>query len=36
VHRVTLGTLGVLCQLEAEVPLRGIVGRWQPELFAAS
>jgi hypothetical protein len=36
VHRVTLGTLGVLCQLEAEVPLRGIVGHWQPELFAAS
>jgi predicted unusual protein kinase regulating ubiquinone biosynthesis (AarF/ABC1/UbiB family) len=35
VHRVTLGTLGVLCQLEADVPLRGIVGRWQPELFAA-
>ncbi|GAA4559667.1 ABC1 kinase family protein [Pseudonocardia xishanensis] len=34
VHRVTLGTLGVLCQLEAEVPLREIVGRWQPELFA--
>ena len=34
VHRVTLGTLGVLCQLEADVPLRGIVGRWQPELFA--
>ncbi|MCF7551060.1 MULTISPECIES: AarF/ABC1/UbiB kinase family protein [Pseudonocardia] len=33
VHRVTLGTLGVLCQLEADVPLRGIVGRWQPELF---
>ncbi|WP_098955690.1 AarF/ABC1/UbiB kinase family protein [Pseudonocardia sp. N23] len=33
VHRVTLGTLGVLCQLGAEVPLRGIVGHWQPELF---
>jgi predicted unusual protein kinase regulating ubiquinone biosynthesis (AarF/ABC1/UbiB family) len=35
VHRVTLGTLGVLCQLEADVPLRGIVGHWQPELFEA-
>jgi predicted unusual protein kinase regulating ubiquinone biosynthesis (AarF/ABC1/UbiB family) len=34
VHRVTLGTLGILCQLDAEVGLRGIVGRWQPELFA--
>jgi predicted unusual protein kinase regulating ubiquinone biosynthesis (AarF/ABC1/UbiB family) len=35
VHRVTLGTLGVLCQLEADVPLRSIVGHWQPELFTA-
>jgi len=34
VHRVTLGTLGILCQLGAEVPLRGIVSHWQPELFA--
>ncbi|RTL67956.1 MAG: AarF/ABC1/UbiB kinase family protein [Pseudonocardiaceae bacterium] len=34
VHRVTLGTLGILCQLGAEVPLRGIVAHWQPELFA--
>ncbi|GEL18655.1 ABC1 kinase family protein [Pseudonocardia asaccharolytica] len=34
VHRVTLGTLGILCQLDANVPLRGIVGHWQPELFA--
>ena len=25
VHRVTMGTLGVLCQLDADVPLRGIV-----------
>ena len=30
VHRVTLGTLGVLCQLGAEVGLRAIVQRWQP------
>lgn len=34
VHRVTLGTLGILCQLDADVPLREIVARWQPELFA--
>ncbi|NMH97115.1 AarF/UbiB family protein [Pseudonocardia acidicola] len=33
VHRVTLGTLGVLCQLGADLPLRGIVGHWQPDLF---
>ncbi|MEN3267116.1 AarF/UbiB family protein [Pseudonocardia sp.] len=35
VHRVTMGTLGVLCQLDAEVPLRGIVGHWQPWIFDA-
>ncbi|MFC5992829.1 ABC1 kinase family protein [Pseudonocardia hispaniensis] len=34
VHRVTFGTLGILCQLDADVPLRGIVGTWQPELFS--
>ena len=33
VHRVTMGTLGVLCQLDADVPLRGIVQRWQPSIF---
>jgi predicted unusual protein kinase regulating ubiquinone biosynthesis (AarF/ABC1/UbiB family) len=33
VHRVTMGTLGVLCQLDAEVPLRGIVQHWQPWIF---
>ncbi|MCX6463360.1 MAG: AarF/ABC1/UbiB kinase family protein [Pseudonocardiales bacterium] len=33
VHRVTMGTLGVLCQLDADVPLRGIVARWQPWIF---
>jgi predicted unusual protein kinase regulating ubiquinone biosynthesis (AarF/ABC1/UbiB family) len=36
VHRVTMGTLGVLCQLDAEVPLRSIVGRWQPWIFDGS
>jgi hypothetical protein len=35
VHRVTMGTLGVLCQLDADVPLRGIVGHWQPWIFDA-
>jgi predicted unusual protein kinase regulating ubiquinone biosynthesis (AarF/ABC1/UbiB family) len=33
VHRVTMGTLGVLCQLDADVPLRGIVQHWQPWIF---
>lgn len=33
VHRVTMGTLGVLCQLDADVALRGIVERWQPWIF---
>ncbi|OZM83652.1 AarF/ABC1/UbiB kinase family protein [Pseudonocardia sp. MH-G8] len=35
VHRVTMGTLGVLCQLDADVPLRGIVRHWQPWVFDA-
>lgn len=30
VHRVTLGTIGVLCQLDAEAHYRTIVERWQP------
>lgn len=33
VHRVTMGTLGVLCQLDAEVPLRRTVKYWQPWIF---
>ena len=33
VHRVTMGTLGVLCQLDADVQLRGIVRRWEPSIF---
>jgi len=36
VHRVTMGTLGVLCQLDADVPLRDIVQRWEPWIFDAS
>jgi predicted unusual protein kinase regulating ubiquinone biosynthesis (AarF/ABC1/UbiB family) len=34
IHRVTLGSIGVLCQLEARAPFRSIVERWQPG-FAA-
>ncbi|MGH3827951.1 MAG: ABC1 kinase family protein, partial [Pseudonocardiaceae bacterium] len=29
IHRVTTGTFGVLCQLDATVALRGIAQRWQ-------
>lgn len=36
VHRVTMGTIGVLCQLDADVPLRGIVRHWQPWIFDAN
>ncbi|WP_037069945.1 ABC1 kinase family protein [Pseudonocardia acaciae] len=32
IHRVTFGTLGVMCQLGAEIPIRGIVARWQPTI----
>ncbi|HYN96844.1 MAG TPA: AarF/ABC1/UbiB kinase family protein [Pilimelia sp.] len=34
IHRVTLGSIGVLCQLEARAPYRSIVERWLPG-FAA-
>jgi len=34
IHRVTLGSIGVLCQLDADAPYRGVVERWQPG-FAA-
>ena len=30
IHRVTLGSIGVLCQLEARAPYRGVVERWLP------
>ncbi|MBB5957384.1 putative unusual protein kinase regulating ubiquinone biosynthesis (AarF/ABC1/UbiB family) [Saccharothrix tamanrassetensis] len=30
IHRVTLGATGILCQLDANVPARAIVARWQP------
>ena len=36
IHRVTGGSLAVLCQLGAEVGLRAIVGRWQPTIAAAT
>jgi len=34
VHRVSMGTLGVLCQLDACVALREIVARWNPTTLA--
>lgn len=30
IHRVTLGSIGVLCQLEAKAPYRAVVERWLP------
>ena len=30
IHRVTFGSIGVLCQLDATAPFRGIVAQWQP------
>lgn len=30
IHRVTFGSLGVLCQLDASAPFRSIVERWLP------
>jgi predicted unusual protein kinase regulating ubiquinone biosynthesis (AarF/ABC1/UbiB family) len=30
IHRVTLGSIGVLCQLEAEAEYRGILEKWLP------
>jgi predicted unusual protein kinase regulating ubiquinone biosynthesis (AarF/ABC1/UbiB family) len=30
IHRVTLGSIGVLCQLEATARYRGVVERWLP------
>jgi predicted unusual protein kinase regulating ubiquinone biosynthesis (AarF/ABC1/UbiB family) len=35
VYRVTIGSIGVLCQLEAKAPYQGIVERWLPG-FASS
>jgi predicted unusual protein kinase regulating ubiquinone biosynthesis (AarF/ABC1/UbiB family) len=34
VHRVSMGTLGVLCQLDARVALRQIVAEWNPATLA--
>ncbi len=30
IHRVTIGSIGVLCQLDAEGPFRATVERWLP------
>jgi predicted unusual protein kinase regulating ubiquinone biosynthesis (AarF/ABC1/UbiB family) len=30
IHRVTLGSIGVLCQLEAKAPYRAILEKWLP------
>ncbi len=35
IHRVTLGSMGVLCQLDARVRLREVVERWQPGFAVA-
>lgn len=34
IHRVTMGSIGVLCQLDAEAPYRGVCEEWLPG-FAA-
>ncbi len=34
-HRVWLGLVGVLCQLEAEVPVRSVLSRWLPGFSVA-
>ncbi|MFS8479756.1 MAG: AarF/ABC1/UbiB kinase family protein [Micromonosporaceae bacterium] len=36
IHRVTLGSIGVLCQLEAKAPYRDILRRWLPGFAAPS
>ena len=30
IHRVTIGSIGVLCQLEAKAPYRAILQKWLP------
>jgi predicted unusual protein kinase regulating ubiquinone biosynthesis (AarF/ABC1/UbiB family) len=36
IHRVTLGSIGVLCQLEARAPYRSILQRWLPGFAAVT
>ena len=36
IHRVTLGSIGVLCQLEAKAPYRAILERWLPGFAAVA
>lgn len=35
IHRVTLGSIGLLCQLEARAPYRSILERWLPGFAGA-
>jgi hypothetical protein len=34
IHRVTLGSIGILCQLGATAPFRPLAERWQPGFTA--
>lgn len=34
IHRVTMGSIGVLCQLEAAAPYRAVLERWLPGFVA--
>ena len=34
IHRVLSASVGMLCQLQASAPYRGIVEEWMPEIFA--
>jgi hypothetical protein len=36
IHRVWLGSIGVLCQLDATVPMRSELTRWLPTFTAAA
>lgn len=33
IHRVLSGSVGILCQLDAELPYRQVVRRWMPRIF---
>ena len=35
IHRVTIGTIGVLCQLGGEAPYRALMEQWQPGFAGA-
>lgn len=36
IHRVTLGSIGVLCQLQAQAPYRSILEKWLPGFASVS